>query len=641
MNEEIKMNKILAQHRSKPISATALCFLVVLCVGCGGGGHTVASITVTPGSSSLSSGAMQQFTAMGNYSDGSHQDLTTSATWSSSNSAVATVNASGLATGVAAGTATITAAVGSVNGHSTLTVVGTLASITVTPSSSSVSSGAMQQFTAMGNFSDGSHQDLTPSATWSSSNSAVATVNASGLATGVAVGIATITAAVGSVNGHSTLTVVATLASITVTPSSSSLGLGAMQQFTAMGNFSDGSHQDLTTSATWSSSNSAVATVNASGLATGAAAGTATITAAAGSVNGHSTLTVVPRFAYVVNGTSSDISAFTINDSTGALTLLGSPVETAGIFPDSVIVDPMERFVYVANLHSQNVSTFSINATGALTLSGSLVRTDGPAVSVTVVPTGKFLYVANSKPSNNLSTFSIDASTGALTAVSRPVPSGGVDPQAVTVDPTGKFLYVVNKGIHSLPDFDDSKVSAFTINPSSGELTLVGSVSLGSPFYESSSVIVEPAGKFLYVANSGSGFNSVSAFTIDQSTGALTPVDAAVPTGGINPVSVTVDPMGRFLYVANFVSQNVSTFAINATGALALLGSPVATGDTPPVSVTVESTGRFVYAANYASDGTVSILSINADTGALTLLGPPVMTGGHFAYAIVTTRRTP
>ena len=61
------------------------------------------------------------------------------------------------------------------------------------------------------------------------------------------------------------------LASITVTPANQSLTVGGTQQFTATGKYSDGSTQNLTSQVTWASSNTAAATINATGLATAAA----------------------------------------------------------------------------------------------------------------------------------------------------------------------------------------------------------------------------------------------------------------------------------------------------------------------------------------------------------------------------------
>ena len=83
----------------------------------------------------------------------------------------------------------------------------TLRSIAVTPASPSILSGATQQFTATGTYSDGSTRNVTSQATWTSSNTGVATINAGGLATGVSVGTTTISATLAGVVGSTTLTV--------------------------------------------------------------------------------------------------------------------------------------------------------------------------------------------------------------------------------------------------------------------------------------------------------------------------------------------------------------------------------------------------------------------------------------------------
>jgi uncharacterized protein YjdB len=67
-------------------------------------------------------GAIQQFTATGTYSDGTSRDITAQISWSSSNPAVATVTASGLAATVALGSADITATYGSISGKTNLWV---------------------------------------------------------------------------------------------------------------------------------------------------------------------------------------------------------------------------------------------------------------------------------------------------------------------------------------------------------------------------------------------------------------------------------------------------------------------------------------------------------------------------------------
>jgi hypothetical protein len=190
----------------------------------------------------------------------------------------------------------------------------TLRSIAITPANPTVSPGATEQFHATGTFSDGSTQDLTKSVTWSSSKTAVATISntsgTQGLATALASGTTTIQAAHGTIKGTTLLTVSApTLVSITVTPAASSIAQGAQQQFTATGNYSDGSTQNLTNTATWSSSAPSVATIGTKGLASAVGPGQTTIEAAVGAINGSTTLTVNPlAHVYVVFPPSTGVN---------------------------------------------------------------------------------------------------------------------------------------------------------------------------------------------------------------------------------------------------------------------------------------------------------------------------------------------
>jgi uncharacterized protein YjdB len=84
----------------------------------------------------------------------------------------------------------------------------------------------------------------------------------------------------------------ATLTTISVTPSITSVNVSANISFVATGNYSDGTTKNLTSIAQWNSSNSAVASVNATGSATGMGQGTATISATSAGVSGSAMLTV-------------------------------------------------------------------------------------------------------------------------------------------------------------------------------------------------------------------------------------------------------------------------------------------------------------------------------------------------------------
>lgn len=235
---------------------------------------TLTKITVTPATVMLAAGATQQLMVTGSYSDGSTKDLTNSASYVSSAPAVATVSASGgLVAAVATGTATITASDGGQNATATVTVpapVVTLTSIAVTPATIPLSVNGTQQLTVTGTYSDASTKNLTSTSSFAvsaSSAAGVATVSAAGLVTaGTVGGTATITATNSGKTASASVTVTKpALVSIAVTPASVSLNIGATQQLSVKGTYSDGSTASLTSGETFASSNPAAASVTASG----------------------------------------------------------------------------------------------------------------------------------------------------------------------------------------------------------------------------------------------------------------------------------------------------------------------------------------------------------------------------------------
>ena len=425
---------------------------------------TLTSIAVTPSNPTVVTGATQQFTATGNYSDGSTQNITSEVSWSSSSPAVATINASGLATGASAGSTTVRGQQSGVIGSTTLTVQtaplaittssplpnGTINSpysatltanggtpsytwslasgslpsgLTLNPTTGAISGtpSATGSFSFTARVSDSSNppdnvtkpfsitvanasSSIWPSTTvpgtvdagadspvalgvkfrsdvagtirgirfyksagntgthvgrlWSSNGTPLATATftnetASGwqevsFSTPVSITAnTTYVASYHTTTGHYSINTnyfsagvdnpplhalasagsggngvfrygtssafpnqtfnaanywvdvsfepgpAPTLNSIAVTPGNPSINTGATQQFTATGSYSDGSTQNLTNQVTWTSSDAAVATINASGLATGASAGSTTIRGQhSGGMIGSTTLTV-------------------------------------------------------------------------------------------------------------------------------------------------------------------------------------------------------------------------------------------------------------------------------------------------------------------------------------------------------------
>ncbi len=259
-----------------------------------GGAAVLVSIAVSPSSASVPLGSQQQFSATGTLSNGTTESLTSTATWQSSLTTVATISSTGLATSTGQGSTTITAVSGAISGSATLQITPAIpVSLAVAPASASIPSGTNLQFTATGNYGDGSTQDLTASVVWNSSSANVATVSSGGLASATSQGTTTITASLGALNSSATLTVgQPALLALSVTPSNSSFAPGTTQALKATGTYSDGSTVDLTGSAVWSSASPGVATVDGNGVLTAIATGSAIVTAAVGSTTGSTTAAV-------------------------------------------------------------------------------------------------------------------------------------------------------------------------------------------------------------------------------------------------------------------------------------------------------------------------------------------------------------
>ncbi len=318
---------------------------------------TLVSVELTPVIASAAVGTQVAIRATGLYSDQSRQDVTASATWTSSSPMFATVTA-GVVTAVAPGTATISASVGTKTGSATITIPSaTVKSLTVTPATGTVGIQGTVAFQAVVTLSDATTQDVTSAtAVWTSSNTKVATVASGGLATGLSAGTTTISAAIAGVNGSATLTVTAaTLVSIAVTPTNPTLGVGVSQLFTATGSFSDGSVSDISSEATWASSATSVATIDTtSHLGASLAAGTTKISATIGMISGSTTLTV----------TTASLTSIAVTPATSKIAVKGTTGLTAtGTYSDNTTVDLTQSVTWSSS--DATIATVS-NASGTL-----------------------------------------------------------------------------------------------------------------------------------------------------------------------------------------------------------------------------------------------------------------------------------
>lgn len=353
------------------------------------------------------------------------------------------------------------------------------------------------------------------------------------------------------------------------------------------------------------------------------------------SVSGELRIRVLfqPRFLYAAGAGGNNISAYTIDSSTGGLSAIGT--YGTGNSPRYVVVHPAGKFMYVANWGAATISGFSINqASGTLTnLAGSPYNTSANPYGVTIDPQGRYLYVGHESTGvAAVTAYTIDSATGALTAISGSpfvVATGPAlaSPVAVHVSPDGKFLYVGSS--QSSPEPNSF---AYSIDQNSGALTAIN----GSPFgsiEDAISVYVHPSGKFVYYAQYFAPTGVVS-YARDLTSGFLSLLDGSPFQAGLAPGFITGDVLGRFVYVANSGDATglsaISGFTVNnTTGALTpISGSPFA-ADKNAIGFAIDETVQFAYAANNeAGTSSVTAYTINSSTGALTQVsGSPYATG--------------
>jgi len=284
------------------LAVTGCAFIVAACGSYGTSvvevGNTrmpVASVSVAV---PLSLAAGQTARAVATPKDGNGRALTDRPViWYTSSASIASVSDSGLISAVAPGTTVVSAVSEGVAGQATMAVVPPpptpIAMVTVTVDPSAVLVG--QTALATATLQDSSGTPISGRViTWSSSNTGISMVSASGLVTAIAAGSATITALSETKTGTAAITVSVPapvpVASVSVSPSTATVQVGGTVQFSAVTR--DANNNILTgRSISWNSNNVAVATVSASGLGTALAAGTVQITATSEGQSASATLT--------------------------------------------------------------------------------------------------------------------------------------------------------------------------------------------------------------------------------------------------------------------------------------------------------------------------------------------------------------
>jgi len=307
-------------------------------------------------------------------------DGTLDGLWSSSNTAVASVNSSGVVTGVSAGTSTISYVVTAGCGAAGVTAIMHIQSM---PSAGAISGSAT--------VCAGATTTLTDAVTggaWSSSNTTIASVTAGGTVHGVGVGAASISYGISNSCG----TDMATAAlSVGTMPS-----VAPIAGITTICDDSVTLFSDDTLGGVWSSSNTFIATINSIGLLTGVSAGTSTIsyavTAVCGTASAATTVHLQARLSPTAITCASSICA-------GATATL-SDATTGGTWNGSDII--------VASVNSGGIIT-ALSA-GSITISYSMSNSCGTAIVT-------FNDTVNTAPAAGFITGATNICVGAVTTL--------------------------------------------------------------------------------------------------------------------------------------------------------------------------------------------------------------------------------
>jgi len=621
------------------------------------GPPNLVSIAVTPASPIVSKGNTQQFTATGTYTDNSTQNLTNTATWSSSAGAVATINAStGLATAVSIGITTVAATQNSISGNTNMRVI-----------------GPPSRFAYTANFSDNTIEEYTVSANGQLRDNGYAFNGAGTGPQGITVdpGNNYLYVANSNLNTVSAYTITAngTLAPIAGSPFASGTTLTSGPSAVTVSYRGNGGKSayvanfgENTVTAFTIANNGALTSPNTQAVGTSPVG----VVATSDGLN-----------VYVSNsgGTPGTISEFSVSQNTGALTPNGTI--SAGTSPENMAVDPFNRFLFVANTGSNNVTSYQISGINGTLSNPNTTAAGNGTIAIAVDPSGHFAYAVN-YIGNTVSEYTINQSTGQLTAINgNAFIASGSDPQAVSVDSTGQYVYVGH--------FSADEVWQYSINGGTGALTFlrkirsgkavdgmaitagatpqyfdflafdvnsagVGETSadantgaLGTPFNNftpasPSAVAVDPYERFVYATKSAN--NTVEQYSlVGCGFFCLTLQDNGSASTGNFPFNLTVDPSGRFLYVA--ANAGVFGFTINqSTGVLTAISGGAALGTAGNLTqITTDPTGRFLFVGN-SGPTQVFVYSINPATGVLTAVtGSPFSTVVGNAIAVDPTGR--
>jgi len=337
------------------------------------------------------------------------------------------------------------------------------------------------------------------------------------------------------------------------------------------------------------------------------------------------------NFAYVANPASSSNTVNGYNLANGNLTTnVTSAPFSFGYSPIAMVVTPGNTFMYTANnpgLSTGYLYGYSVETGGALNIlsSGKPLITES-AVSLAVSPDGQWLFVLDS---NNvtLNVYAINASTGLLTFNT----TAAVTPAAGTVNNVSNQVTVAPSGDYVAVASGTGGAQTFTLNTSTGALTPQNPINPGNNQVGFFGVAID-VNNYLYIA----GTNGLTVLSVTAAgVPSVLKTYTTVANGGSR--TVTVNTAGTYVYVGNKTDSSISGFTIGTNAVLTpITGSPF-TAPTLIGALTFDQSGAYLIASGYNATTGIELFAIGT-TGALTTSGTAASgTTASILSAIATT----
>ena len=281
-------------------------------------------------------------------------------------------------------------------------------------------------------------------------------------------------------------------------------------------------------------------------------------------------LTISPNGKYMYACTETklpkhgSVSSFKIDSVNGKISFINKQ-PSMGENPVYLTVNKSNKFVVNGNYTEGNVAVFKINADGSLNPSSQIIQFKDSSVnksrqekahihSTIFSPNEDFIFFPD-LGADKIRVFKFDAdhsnplsSKDNLTIKS----SQGSGPRHFTFHPNNKFAYCVEElsGMISAYTYKDGKLDS---------VQKVFSYSKKQDSYACADIHISPDGLFLYASNRLKTENTISIFSISQSSGKLKLIGHQ-STFGDHPRNFVIDQTGNFLIVANLTSNNIVVF---------------------------------------------------------------------------------